>query len=186
MDTIPNEVYTGTVTSVSNVINAESNYTNSDLKVYDTVITLDNSANTNLLRSGMSCTSEIIIDQYEKAVYVPLQAVLSVGGKPTVYMVKGNKIKPRTVEIGLDNSTIIRIASGLKPGEIVSLYPPLAQAAVVEALFEVSDVSSAPAPGTSSAFKSDNQSTGSGALSTSDGNNQRSGPATRGNAPATQ
>jgi HlyD family secretion protein len=135
VDTIPNEVYTGAVTSVSSVVNAQSNFMNSDLKVYDTVVTLDNSANTNLLHSGMSCTAEIIVAQYDKAIYVPLQAVMSVGGKPTVYIVKGNKIKPRTVETGLDNSTIIRIVSGLKHGEIISLTPPLAQAAVVEASY---------------------------------------------------
>ena len=136
VDTIPNVVYTGTVTSVSNVVNAQEAFMNPDLKVYDTVITLENGGNMDLLRSGMSCSAEIIIDQYENAIYVPVQAVMSVGGKPTVYIVKGNKLKPRTVETGLDNNIVIRIASGLEPGEIVSVSPPLAQAAVVEQSFE--------------------------------------------------
>jgi len=137
VDTIPNVIFSGTVTSVSNVVNAQNTFMNPDLKVYDTVITLDNDKNIDLLRSGMGCSAEIIIDQYEKATYVALQAVMSVGGKPTVYIVKGSKIKPRTVETGLDNSIVIRITSNnLKAGEIVSLSPPLAQATATDQTFE--------------------------------------------------
>jgi len=172
VDSIPNEIYTGTVTSVANVVNAEAMYMNTDLKLYDTVINLDNGGNMNLLRSGLSCSAEIIIDQYEKAIYVPIQAVMNVGGKPTVYIVKGSNIKPRTVETGLDNSTVIRIASGLEPGDIVSLSPPLAQAAVVE---NISDLSFGPAAGTSGISKGDNLNPVSANHSKSVANDQESG-----------
>jgi hypothetical protein len=141
VDTIPNVVYTGKVTYVSNVVNAQNAFMNPDLKVYDTTVTLENGGDMELLRSGMSCTAEVVIDQYENATYIPVQAVMSVGGKPTVYVVKGSKLKPRTVETGMDNNIVIRIVSGLEPGEIVSLSPPLAQSAVVEQSFEkLSDV----------------------------------------------
>jgi HlyD family secretion protein len=163
VDTIPNVVYTGAVTSIATVVNAQNAFMNRDLKTYDTVITLQNGGNMDLLRSGMSCKAEIIVDQYEDAVYIPVQAVMSVGGKPTVYMVKGDKLKPRTVETGLDNNIVIRIASGLKPGEVVSLSPPLAQAAVAEQTFEkLSDVSKAPAASTSKTQGNDNQGASSG------------------------
>jgi HlyD family secretion protein len=109
---------------------------NPDLKVYDTVITLENGGDLSLLRSGMSCSAEIIVEQYDDAIYVPVQAVMSVGGKSTVYIVKGEKLKPRTVETGLDNNIVIRIKSGLEPGELVSLSPPLAQSAVAEQTYE--------------------------------------------------
>ncbi|MBN1627711.1 MAG: HlyD family efflux transporter periplasmic adaptor subunit [Deltaproteobacteria bacterium] len=132
VDTIPNVVYTGKVTYISNVINAQEAYSNSDLKLYDTVITLENGGNMDLLRSGSSCSAEIIIDQYESAVYVPIQAVMSVDRKTTVYVIEGGKLNPRIVETGLDNDVVIRITSGLEPGEIVSLSPPLAQAAIFE------------------------------------------------------
>jgi len=184
---IPNVIYTGKVTSVSNVSNAEATYMNSDLKVYDTVITLCNGGNMDLLHSGMSCSAEIIIDQYEKALYVPIESVMSVEGKPTVYVVRGNKIKPRTVETGLDNNTVIRIASGLEPGDTVSLSPPLEQAAVVETSFlKFSDISSIPAADNSVTSKSDNQDSGSALSSASDVNNQESAPAEGSAAPATQ
>jgi HlyD family secretion protein len=145
LDNVPNVVYTGKVTSVSNVVDAQSNFMNHDLKVYSTVITLEDSGDSGLLHSGMSCSAEIIIDQYENSVYVPIQAVMNVGGEPTVYMVKSDKLKPRTVETGLDNNMVIRITSGLEPGEIVTLAPPLAQAAIVEQTFEkLSEISLSP------------------------------------------
>lgn len=169
VDTIPNVVYTGRVTYVSNVVNAQNAFMNPDLKVYDTEITLENGGDMDLLRSGMSCTAEVVIDQYEDAVYIPVQAVMSVAGEPTVYVVKGSsRTKPRTVETGLDNNIVIRIASGLEPGEIVSLSPPLEQAAVVEQDFEMlSDLSQIPEMETT-----DSQDTGSGDMS--DGDNQGS------------
>jgi HlyD family secretion protein len=187
VDTIPNEVYTGTVTSVATVVNAQNAFMNPDLKVYDTVITLKNGGDMDLLRSGMSCSAEIIIDQYDKATYIPVQSVMSVGGKPTVYMVKGDKLKPRIVETGLDNNIVIRIKSGLEPGEVVSLSPPLAQAAVVEQSFEkLTDLSKASSANVSNTSKSENQNAGSESSSMSEGNNQGPNQGQNGNMPSGQ
>ncbi len=63
---------------------AQSMWTNPDLKVYKAEITLD--SNDISLRSGMNCKAEIIVEQYAEAVYVPLETVLRVGGRPTVYV----------------------------------------------------------------------------------------------------
>jgi HlyD family secretion protein len=136
VDTLPNVVFTGKVTSVASVVNAQNAFLNPDLKVYDTVITLDKDNNSDFLRSGMTCTAEIVVEQYDKAVYVPVQAVMSVSGKQTVYIAKGSKVKPRVVETGLDNNIVIMIKNGLKAGEVISLSPPLAQATAVDQSFE--------------------------------------------------
>ena len=187
VDTIPDVIYNGIVTSIASVINAENNYMNSDLKEYDTVITLENDGNIDHLRSGMSCSAEIVIYEYDSAMYVPIEAVMSVDGKPTVYIVKGDKLKPRKVETGMDNNIVIRIASGLEHGEIVSISPPLAQAEVVEPAFEmISDASSSPAAGASSSSKSDNQNAGSETPSISGKNNQGSGTSEGSKAPVTR
>jgi hypothetical protein len=42
----------------------------------------------------------------------------------------GSNPKPRQVEIGLANNLHIHILKGLKEGEVVSLTPPLVQAAM--------------------------------------------------------
>lgn len=187
MDTIPNVIYNGTVTSVSSVVNAENAFMNPDLKTYDTVITLNNGGNMDLLRSGTTCSAEIIIDQYDNAVYIPVQSVMNVGGKSTVYIVKGDKLIPRTVETGLDNNVVIRIASGLKPGEVVSLSPPLEKSAVVEQAFEkLVDISQVPAADTSGSSQGQNQAAGPEASPMTGGDNQQSGQFPGGTMPSGQ
>ena len=113
----------GTLARIAPLPDAQSIWMNPDLKVYNSDIYLD--ANDPDLRTGLSCQAEIIVDRYEDAFYVPVQAVIRVNGEPTVYVVNGNALEPRKVEIGLDNNRMVRIISGLAQGELVSLTPPL-------------------------------------------------------------
>jgi hypothetical protein len=107
-----------------------SSFMSPDLKLYPAVIELDNAPNIKLIKSGMSCTAEIIVKQYKEIVYVPVQSVIRVDGKPTVYIGSGSNPKPRIVEIGMSNNLNISIIKGLKGGEEVSLTPPLDKASV--------------------------------------------------------
>jgi hypothetical protein len=136
VSTIPDEVFYGRVASKAIMADAMTSYLNPDLKEYDVVVYLEGNGNSGLLRTGMSCTAEIVIDQYTDTAYIPVQAVIRVGGKPTVYVVKGSRLVPREVEIGLDNNIMVRVIDGLEEGEVVSLSPPLDQAVVVENDFE--------------------------------------------------
>lgn len=131
VDALPGKVFFGKVAKIAPLPDALSAFLNPDLKVYDTDIYLDEPSED--LRTGMSCKAEIIVEQYEKATYVPVQAVLRIRGKPTVYVMDGESFEPREVEIGLDNNRMVRIIKGLEPGEVVSLTPPLAEAAVEQA-----------------------------------------------------
>ncbi len=128
VDTLPGKKFFGTVAHIAPLPDAQSMWMNPDLKVYNTDIYLDN--NDDNLHTGLSCRAEIIIEQYSDAIYVPVQAVLRVGGETTVYVLNGKTLEPRKVETGLDNNRMIRIISGLREGEVVSLTPPLKSAAV--------------------------------------------------------
>ena len=129
VDAMPGSVFTGYVAKIAPLPDAQMIWQNPDLKVYNTEIYLEGEGSE--LRSGMSCRAEIIIKEYDDATYVPVQAVVRVGGEPTVYVWDGKTFEPHKVEIGLDNNTMIRITEGLEAGEIVQLTPPLG-AAVVE------------------------------------------------------
>ena len=131
VDAIPGETFLGKVAKIAPLPDAQSAWLNPDLKVYNTDIYLEN--NNSALRTGMSCKVEIIVEQYMEATYIPVQSVLRVGAQPTAYVVKEGKLEPRKVEIGLDNNRVVRITKGLEPGELVSLTPPLAAAAVAPA-----------------------------------------------------
>ena len=141
VDPLPGEIFAGRIVSIAPLPDAQAMYMNADLKVYDTVIYLDNNENTKLLRTGMSCIAEIIVEQHEVATYIPVQAVIRIGGKPAVYVVGDNKIEPRKIKIGMSNNRMIRVIEGLEPGEIVSLFPPISQQNVETDDFEApSDV----------------------------------------------
>jgi HlyD family secretion protein len=129
VDALPGKKFVGTVTRIAPLPDPQNMWMNPDLKVYKTDIALE--GEDPALRSGMSCKAEIIVEQYSDAVYIPVEAVLRVGGKPTVYVVSDGVVEEREVEIGLDNNNTIRISKGLGAGELVLLRPPL-QAAALE------------------------------------------------------
>jgi HlyD family secretion protein len=127
VDALSGKKFFGTIAHIAPLPDAQSMWMNPDLKVYTTEIYLEE--NDIELRTGMSCQAEIIIEQHQDALYVPIQAVMRIGGKPTVYAQKGKSSEPREVQTGLDNNKMIHIINGLEEGEAVLLTPPLRAAA---------------------------------------------------------
>ena len=123
VDALSGKRFLGRVGLIAPLPDATMMWANPDLKIYPADINLED--NDSLLRTGMSCKAEIIVAQYEDAVYVPVQAVLRIGGKPTVFVVKDGSVEERQVEVGLDDNNVIRIISGLTEGEVVWMTPPL-------------------------------------------------------------
>jgi HlyD family secretion protein len=128
VDALPGKTFTGRVEKIAPLPDAQMVWMNPDLKIYNTEVYLEGEGDN--LRTGMSCKAEIIIEEYDDAIYIPVQAVLRVGGEPTVYVQGGGEFKPRKVEIGMDNNRVIRIIQGLQEGEVVLLTPPLAPSTV--------------------------------------------------------
>jgi HlyD family secretion protein len=128
VDALPGQKFFGTVGRIAPLPDPQSMWMNPDLKVYNTDVYLE--GNVPSLRTGMSCKVEIVVEQYDDAVYVPVQVVLRVGGESTVFVVKDGSIEERKVKVGLDNRRMIRIISGLEEGEVVLLTPPLKSAAI--------------------------------------------------------
>jgi HlyD family secretion protein len=128
VDALPGRTFTGRVEKIAPLPDAQMVWMNPDLKIYNTEVYLEGEGD--YLRTGMSCKAEIIIEEYGDVIYIPVQAVLRVGGEPTVYVQSGKGFEPRKVEIGLDNNRMIRIIQGLQTGEVVLLTPPLAPATV--------------------------------------------------------
>jgi HlyD family secretion protein len=128
VDALPGRKFSGRVTHIAPLPDAQSLWMNPDLKVYTTRIFID--GNDSAIRTGMSCQAEIVIENYADVLFVPVQAVLRVGGKPAVFVGSGSVFEPRTIETGLDNNRMIHVVSGLEPGETVLLTPPLSAAGV--------------------------------------------------------
>ncbi len=128
VDALPGREFTGKVTKVALLPDAQNYWMNPDLKVYGVDIDVD--GDWSELRTGMSCMAEVVVERHEKAVYIPTESVLLVDGVPTVYVVKGSKAEKRQVEVGLANDKVIRITANLSPGEMVQSSPPLDSASV--------------------------------------------------------
>jgi HlyD family secretion protein len=126
VDALPGREFSGRITQIAPLPDAQSIWMNPDLKVFTTQIFLD--GNDSGMRTGMSCQARIIIETHDNVVSVPVQAVLQVQGVPTVYVRSGGEFVPRRVETGLDNNRMIHVKKGLSPGEVVLLTPPLADA----------------------------------------------------------
>jgi len=130
VETLPGKKFLGTVAMVAPLPDSAGIFLNPDLKVFKTQINLD--TDDPALRPGTTCRTEIIVEKYDDAVYVPVQAVTRVAEDTMVYIPKGDSVVPRIVEIGMDNNRMIRIISGLKEGEVVLLDPPLKPPSVDE------------------------------------------------------
>jgi HlyD family secretion protein len=129
VDALQGEKFLARMTRIAPLPDAASMWMNPDLKVYSTDVHLED--NGNGLRTGMSCRAEIVVEQHQNALSIPVQAVLRIGGKAAVFVVKDDELlEQREVEIGLDNHRVVHITSGLKEGETVLLEPPLHYGAI--------------------------------------------------------
>ena len=131
VDALQGRTFFGSVGRIAPLPDPQSMWMNPDLKVYNSEVYLE--GDTPDLRTGMSCKVEIIVQQYEDAVYIPVQAVIRIAGQPAVYVVKEGTIEEREVTIGLDNNRMIRIIDGVQEGEVVLLTPPLKSASIEDA-----------------------------------------------------
>jgi HlyD family secretion protein len=130
VDALKGKAFFGQVTKIAPLPNAFRMRWNPDLKVYVTQVRIDGKHRD--LRTGMSCQAEIVIDQYDEATYVPVQAVVREGNQPVVYVRSRDGVQKAPVEIGLDNNRMVRIVSGLEEGQQVLLTPPLGAPTVLD------------------------------------------------------
>ncbi len=80
-----------------------------------------------LLRPGLLADVEIIVEKIPNAINVPMQAVFEREGKPVVYVKNGSVFEPRIVKPFKRSESVMVIAEGLKPGEVVALADPTAK-----------------------------------------------------------
>ncbi len=99
-------------------------WANPDLRVYRTQVRV--LAQDSRIRSGMSCSIEILVDELQDTLFIPVQCVFLDGGNPVCF-VSGATVEKRPVEIGQNNGKWVEILSGLEQGEVVLLSVPADQ-----------------------------------------------------------
>jgi multidrug resistance efflux pump len=78
-----------------------------------------------LLRPGLLSDVEIVVEKIPNVLHVPAQAVFTRNGKPTVFVQQQNgKFEPREVHLQKQSESLMVLASGVEPGEVVALADP--------------------------------------------------------------
>ena len=67
IDALPGQIFMGKVSKIAPLPDAQSIFMNPDLKLYNTIVAIEGGAG--VLKSGMNCEAEVVIEQYEKAMY---------------------------------------------------------------------------------------------------------------------
>lgn len=120
---LPGQEFGGRVRTIAPLPDPSSVFMNPDLKVYKTDVDIEGGGD--VLRAGMSCDVEIVVERYAAALFVPVQCVLRVDGRPSVFVLVEGRRALRPVTLGLDNNRMVRVLDGLQPGDRVLLTPPL-------------------------------------------------------------
>lgn len=118
LDGLPGRVFTGRVTKIAPLADSRNQWLNPDLKQYETEITLDQAHED--LKPGMTARVEIMIDQVEDALAVPVQCVFAKSGRHFVFS-KDKSSEPIEVTIGRSNSEYVEIEEGVEVGDQVML-----------------------------------------------------------------
>jgi len=121
IDAFPDTKFEGTVKKISLMPDAVMKSLNPDINVYNTQVVFDKSAS--FLKPGMSAQVEIIVDKKAKVIAIPVVSVLFEKNLPFCYVLKGNKIEERKLELGDSNDRMVEVKSGLKEGEVIVMMP---------------------------------------------------------------
>ena len=119
IDALPDVELRGRVLKVNRYAEPGSWYSSS-IKEYATIVEIVDPPE--VIRTGMTASVEIFIQQVPDATQIPIQAVYEHGGK--VYsLVRQSPLEfeTRAIEIGATNDTMARVESGVQPGETVVL-----------------------------------------------------------------
>jgi len=123
LDADPAKKLTGRVTNVANVGEQRPN---SDAKVFEVKIQVEQSDST--LRPGMTTGNVIETLKLDTALYVPLEALGSDSGVAYVYKQSGGRVLKQEVVTGAMNDDEVVVEQGLAEGDRVVLTPPSDQA----------------------------------------------------------
>ena len=123
MDAFPDRVLEGEVIQVAPLPDQQRGFMNPDLKVYKALVSIDGTHD--FLKSRMSCKVQILVEQLEDAIIVPIQVVSNRSGRKVCYIMTSQSSQERVVRTGLFNDTFVEIIEGLEAGEDVMLNPPL-------------------------------------------------------------
>lgn len=120
VDAFSGRTFRGSVKIVS-MIPRQSNWLTSDIKIYETIVTIDEPVDQ--LKPGMTAVVEIELEPLRNVLTVPVQAVVVIGQESWCYVDAENGVERRNVRLGRTNSDFIHVVDGLNEAEMVVVNP---------------------------------------------------------------
>ncbi|MGE0865358.1 MAG: efflux RND transporter periplasmic adaptor subunit [Vicinamibacterales bacterium] len=121
IDAIPDREFPGTIGQISIV--AKPDFTSfPPTRNFDVSVALDESDPR--VRSGMSATAMIALDELPGVIVVPETAVFTRDGASIVYVIDGRSLAPRAVTIARRSRDRVAIGGGVRAGERIALSDP--------------------------------------------------------------
>ncbi len=122
VDAAANLELKGRVDSVAPMADAGS-WMSSDVKVYTTFVAIEgDTANLNL-RPGMSAMVEILVEELDDVLSVPVQAILQFKNKDWAFVKDGDGYRRVEIALGISNDQHVEVKKGLKATDLVAMTP---------------------------------------------------------------
>jgi len=122
VDALGAREFHGRVKFIAVLADQNSWFANPNTRLYRTEVQIDDGIAD--MRPSMSCQLEILVENIEDAVYVPVSAVYRSGGDNLAFVPSGERVEERKVKTGRFNDRWVQILEGLTEGETVLLSPP--------------------------------------------------------------
>jgi multidrug efflux pump subunit AcrA (membrane-fusion protein) len=119
IDALKNKEILGSISNISNIGQEMPGY---DSNVFKVSVKL--SGDISKLKPSMTTNNEIIIENYENVLTIPLNCLFSEAGKDFVYVKQSGKITRRNVTVGSRNDKVALIRSGLKENDVILTSKP--------------------------------------------------------------
>jgi HlyD family secretion protein len=121
VEALANRLLHGKVTNVATLAQNNDWGNGGGVKEYQTDVSVEDLPSDAGLRPGMTAEVKILIKTIPDALKVPVQAVTESDGVHYCFVVSGNSVERREIEIGDGNDLHVQVVSGLKEGEKVAL-----------------------------------------------------------------
>lgn len=122
VDSASNQEYDGRVATVSPMATPRSRH---DPRKYIVVSASVDSTVAEELRVGSALSATIVTAELTDAIVLPRQAIFASGEVTTVFVLEGESLVKRTVDLGVMSPTQAEVISGIEAGESVSLIAPV-------------------------------------------------------------
>jgi multidrug efflux pump subunit AcrA (membrane-fusion protein) len=100
----------------------KNNDSKSSVKIYEVIISVDSCDSR--LKPGLGASCRIIVNEIKDTVVVPAAAIFLRDSTKIIYVAKGDKFIPVTVETGISNSSESIVNKGIKGDETIALLEP--------------------------------------------------------------